>query len=132
SCAGPTASCVEGGGATMIGGAEVAAPESWASAGAAKPVASAMAAGITRNLALIVTRSTGSEAPRALAAATQSLLPSICRHFKHMLDEPQATGDENVANRNALTCVDQHQLGVFLGLDSDLALTGDGDSVAPV
>ena len=94
SCAGPTSSCVEGGGATMIGGAEVAARESWASAGAATPIASATAAGITRNLALMVTRSTGSEAPRALAAATQSLLPSICRHFKHMLDEPQATGDE--------------------------------------
>lgn len=27
-------------------------------------------------------------------AATQSLLPSNSRHFKHMLDERQATGDE--------------------------------------
>ena len=65
SCAGPTASSVDGGGGAMTVDAEGVVPDSWASAGAARPVASATAAGITRNLALMVTRSTGSEAPRA-------------------------------------------------------------------
>ena len=81
----------------MTVGAGACVPASWANAGAARPIARATAAGIMRNLALIVTRSTGSEAPRALAAATQSLLPSNCWDFKHMLAEPQATSDENVA-----------------------------------
>jgi len=80
SCAGPTASSVDGAGAAMIGGAGFDA--SWANEGAASPAASATAAELKRNPTLIPTRLSGWSrmrfAPRLKRFAAQP--PDIQAH----------------------------------------------------